>query len=192
MELNKIYNQDCLEGMKQIPDSSVDLVVTDPPYGMGFVSNMRKNKYDAIANDDNLDFLPKFLDQTKRVMKDSTAIYCFCSWHNVDVFKRELEARFSLKNLLVWVKPTGGMGDLECGYSPAHEFCFYASKGHAPKLNGKREPDVLQFSKTGNKLHPTQKPVELMRYLVQKSSQRGGVYFGPVHGLGNYSGGLCA
>ena len=46
--MNKIYNEDCLEGMKQIPDNSINMILTDPPYGMSFRSNHRKNKYENI------------------------------------------------------------------------------------------------------------------------------------------------
>ncbi|UGL60742.1 DNA methylase [Staphylococcus phage vB_SauM-HM01] len=44
LELNKIYNEDCLEGMKKIPDNSIDLIVTDPPYLINYKTNWRKNK----------------------------------------------------------------------------------------------------------------------------------------------------
>lgn len=56
-ELNKIYNMDCLEFMKQVPDNYFDLVLTDPPYGMDFQCNFRdeKNKHKKIANDNNTD-----------------------------------------------------------------------------------------------------------------------------------------
>lgn len=68
IELNKIYNMDCLEGMKEIPDGSVDLVLIDPPYGIDFKSGRSKNKeyrdnlksVNGILNDkDNIDFLCK-------------------------------------------------------------------------------------------------------------------------------------
>lgn len=57
MELNKIHNIDCLEFMKTLPDKCIDLVLTDPPYGMEFRSNHRKEKHLEIKNDTNLDWL---------------------------------------------------------------------------------------------------------------------------------------
>ena len=58
MELNKIHNGDCFELMKDIESNSIDLVLTDVPYGMSFQSNHRKEKHKKISNDDNLDWLP--------------------------------------------------------------------------------------------------------------------------------------
>lgn len=54
-ELNKIYNEDCLEFMKRVPDKYFDLVLTDPPFVMSFQSNHRAEEHKVIANDDSLD-----------------------------------------------------------------------------------------------------------------------------------------
>lgn len=75
----KLIKGDCLIEMKNIPDKSVDLIVTDPPYGMNFQSHRRKEVYDKIANDVNLDWIYNFYNQYFKVMKDDTAIYSFCS-----------------------------------------------------------------------------------------------------------------
>lgn len=86
-----LYCGDCLELMKNIPDGSVDLVLTDPPYGMAFQSNYRKEKYNEIQNDKSLEWLEGYIWECYRVLKNNSAIYCFCSWHNVDVFKQAIE-----------------------------------------------------------------------------------------------------
>lgn len=58
LELNKIYQMDCLEGMKMVPDGSVDLIITDPPYLIDYQSNFRKQKFDKISNDkDNYELI---------------------------------------------------------------------------------------------------------------------------------------
>ena len=134
MELNKIYNMDCLEFMKTLPDKCIDLVLTDPPYGMSFQSNHRTVKHEKIVNDNNLDWLPDFIKESYRLLKDNTHAYFFCSFHNVDVFKQEIEKYFEVKNILVWVKNNTGMGDLEGDYAPQYEFCIYSRKGNR-KLN---------------------------------------------------------
>ena len=59
----ELIQGDCLEKMKDIPDGSIDLILTDPPYGMSFQSNYRKYKYDNIKNDNNLDWLDDFSNQ---------------------------------------------------------------------------------------------------------------------------------
>ena len=87
----ELRHGDCLELMKNIPDGSVDLVLTDPPYGMAFKSNYRKEKYNEIQNDKSLEWLERYISECCRVLKNNSAIYCFCSWHNVDVFKQAIE-----------------------------------------------------------------------------------------------------
>ena len=79
MELNKIYNEDCLEGMKKIPDSSIDLIVTDPPYLINYKTGNRKDKEHrfgkVILNDDNEDLIKGYIKECYRILKDDTAMY---------------------------------------------------------------------------------------------------------------------
>ena len=100
----ELWQGDCLELMKNIPDSSIDLVLTDPPYAMNFQSNYRKEKYNKILNDKNLNWLESYINECYRIMKDNTCLYCFCSWHNIDIFKKAIENKFKLKNILIWEK----------------------------------------------------------------------------------------
>ena len=88
---------DCLERMKEIPDGSVDMVLTDPPYGMNYQSNWRTatDKFEKIHNDEGLDWLDEFVDECWRVMADNTAAYVFCSWHKADIFKQAFERKFT-------------------------------------------------------------------------------------------------
>ena len=169
MGLNKIYNMDCLEFMKTLPDKCIDLVLTDPPYGMSFQSNHRTVKHEKIVNDNNLDWLPDFIKESYRLLKDNTHAYFFCSLHNVDVFKQEIEKYFEVKNILVWVKNNTGMGDLEGDYAPQYGFCIYSRKGNR-KLNEGRHSNILQFNRTGNIHHPTEKPLDLFSFLIRKIS----------------------
>src|SRR5690554_5861405 len=97
LEINKIYNMDCLEGMKVIPDNSIGLIVTDPPYLMNYKSNRRvvKEKFDYIMNDVNAkDLISEYIKECFRILKDDTSIYMFCSWHHIDFFKIEFEKHF--------------------------------------------------------------------------------------------------
>ena len=68
--INKVVHLDWEVGIKNIPDNSIDLVVTDPPYGMSWQSNVRKVKHKKIVGDDNLEWLPNWVEQLKRVVKD--------------------------------------------------------------------------------------------------------------------------
>lgn len=77
---------DCLELLKSLQDNSVDLVVTDPPFGVNFQSHRRKEKYEHIQNDDNLEFLPELMVELNRVLKPDTHIYMFCAFKTIDIF----------------------------------------------------------------------------------------------------------
>lgn len=184
---------DCLERMKEIPDGSVDMVLTDPPYGMDYQSNRRTatEKFNKIAQDDGLSWLDGFCDELHRVMRNNTAAYVFCSWHKVDVFKVALERHFKVKNLLVWVKNNHGSGDLTGAYAPKHEFVFFVHKGRCLLRDGRR-PDILEFPKVsgGKMVHPTEKPIEMLERLIMDASDEGDTILDPFMGSGT-TGAAC-
>ena len=180
---NRIICADCLDILKQLPDKCVDLVLTDPPYGMLFQSNHRQEKYDKIENDDNLDWIDEWCEQINRVKKDDSHIYIFCSWHNVDVFKHTVEKFFPVKNILIWQKNNTGMGDLFNDYAPEYEMILYCNPNNK-KLNGGRDSNILRYKRTQNELHPTQKPVDLFAYLIQKSTNENGLALDCFSGSG--------
>lgn len=165
----RFYLGDCLEVMKAIPDGVVDMIATDPPYGMDFQSNYKIEKHDKIANDKELSWLPELVKQSYRVAKENSAHYFFCSFHKIDIFKQEIEKYFKIKNCLVWEKNNTSMGDLKGDFAPKVEFIIFAQKGRE-LIRGKRDPNIFKFSRTGNELHPTQKPVDMMEYLIGKFS----------------------
>lgn len=178
-----LYHGDCLEKLKGVGTGTVDLVLTDPPYGMSFQSGRRSKEttHRPIANDDGLGWLPDLVGETHRVLKDGTAAYFFCSWHKIDVFKAELEKRFKVKDLLVWEKNNTSMGDLKGSFAPKLEFVFFCHKGRAT-IRGKRDPNIFKFARTKNELHPTQKPVDLCAYLISKFSDTGDTVLDPFMG----------
>lgn len=147
-----IYYGDCLEILPELP--KVDLVLTDPPYGMNFQSNHRINKHDKIKNDDKLP-----LELIKLcINKAERAAYVFCRWDNLQEMPKP-------KSVLVWVKNNWSMGDLKHEHGRKWEACcFYPKEGHEFI---KRIPDVLERNRTGNKLHPTEKPISLMTQLIE-------------------------
>jgi len=165
---------DWRDAVKQLPSSCVDLVVTDPPYGMNFQSNHRKEKHKKIEGDTDLLWVGSWVSELHRLCKPEAHLYVFCSWHNVDIFKREIEALFNIKNILIWEKNNTGMGDLEGDYAPKYEMCIFCSNGEK-KLNGGRDSNIIKAKRTQNKTHPTEKPVNLIRYFIEKSSQKGDI-----------------
>ena len=185
----KLYQGDCLEVMCGIKDKSVDLIVTDPPYLMDYQSNRRKkeDRFDKIKNDKgNYMLIQDYLEECHRIMKDNTAIYCFCSWHNIDFFKNEFEKHFKLKNILVWNKNNHGTGDLKGSYAPKHEFILFGHKGRT-LLREKRIADVIDCPKiSSNKLtHPTEKPQDLLEIFIRQSSDVGSIIFDGFMGTGS-------
>ena len=185
----KIYNDDCLKIMSNIENLSIDLVVTDPPYLMDYQSNRRKkeDRFEKIKNDKgNYELIQKYFQECFRIMKNDTAIYCFCSWHNIDFFKQEFEKYFKLKNIIVWNKNNHGTGDLKGSYAPKYEFILFGHKGRT-LLREKRVADVIDCAKvTSKKLtHPTEKPQELLELFIKQSSDIDDIVFDGFMGTGS-------
>lgn len=181
----ELYNADCLEKMKDIPNKSIDCIITDSPYGFGYQSNMKKNKDLPMFYDRNTSWLNEWLYKANKVLKDDGHLYMFAPVQKIDEFKQKIENFFIIKNILVWDKKGFGMGDLQGQYAPSYEFIIFAVKEQGRKLNGKRERDLLSFPKTKCELHPTQKPVELLEYLIEKSTNEGDVVLDPFMGSGS-------
>ena len=160
------------------------MILTDPPYGMSFQSGRRKEKYEKIKGDGDLSWLDKFIDETYRITKDNTAHYVFCSYHNIDVFKQSIERKFKVKNILTWVKNNHSTGDLKGDFAPKTEFIIFFHKGRR-FINGKRDSNVLEFAKTKNELHPTQKPVDMLEFMIEKFSDESDTILDPFMGSGS-------
>lgn len=180
---------DCIEGMKQIDNESVDLVVTDPPYLVSYATNHRKDKShefcSAIQNDDNPTLISDYIKECYRIMKPNTAMYMFCSQVKVDFFKQELEKYFRLKNMIIWVKNNWTAGDLKGQFGRQYEIIFLVNKGQKP-FNGKRLTDVWTFPRVSGstQLHQNQKPLDLIKQCVEKHSNPGDLVFDGFMGVG--------
>lgn len=196
IELNRIYQRDCIEGMRMIPEGSVDLAIVDPPYGINFRSNYRKSgtlktTTEGIANDgiDNISFLAEVIAELNRVLKPDAHVYWFTRWDKVTEQQPLLEKYFNVKNSLIWMKNNWSMGDLFGAYAGQYENILFAQKGrkHLNEVDGKtRHPDILQFNRVSpNKLrHSHEKPEELVEFLIRKSSQPGEIVLTPFCGSG--------
>jgi site-specific DNA-methyltransferase (adenine-specific) len=102
----ELIKGDCLKVMDSLIEKGIkiDCMLTDPPYGMAFQSNYRKEKYNNIKGDSNLEWLDDFASKSYELAKDNTAHYVFCSFHHIDKFKQAFEKYFKVKNILVWEK----------------------------------------------------------------------------------------
>ena len=109
-----------------------------------------------------------------RLLKLGGGFYMFCNSNHVDYFKQQIQQYFDFKNILIWIKNNHTAGDLTGAYGKKTEFIIYASKGKH-KLNGNRDVDTLFYDRiVGNEqLHQNQKPVDLLEFLINKSSNFG-------------------
>lgn len=180
----ELIHGDCFELNKNIQDESIDLIVTDPPYGISFQSGYRKVKHEKIENDVDLWWLPDWFKSQYRILKNNSHAYVFCSFHHIDKFKLSaLSAGFELKNILIWHKNNTGMGDLTGDYAPQYEFILFLTKGRRV-LNGRRDSNIIKCARTQNEHHPTEKPVNLMQFLIEKSSSPGDLVLDNFFGSG--------
>lgn len=131
----------------------VDMVLTDPPYGIEFQSNHRIKKHMKIFGDESLPLDLIWL----AISKGSNAAYIFCRWDNINQMPKP-------KSVIAWVKNNWSMGDLEHEHGRQWEaILFYPQNNHVFK---KRLPDVILADRTGNNLHPTEKPIDLITKLI--------------------------
>lgn len=192
-ELNKIYNIDCIKGMKEIPDNFIDLIVTDPPYLINYKTNHRKdtrknNRLDfgtIIQNDDNPELIVDYIKECYRIMKNNTAMYIFCSPKTSVFFELELEKYFTIKNRIMWVKNNWTAGDLEAQFGQQYEIIFLVNKGRC-LFNGERLTDVWNFDRVSGdeQIHQNQKPQPLIELCIKKHSKENDIIFDGFMGSG--------
>lgn len=182
--------QDCIAGMRAMPDESIDLVVSDPPYLIGYRSHHRKNKAhdfcSEIQNDSNPNLIADYLKECYRILKQDSACYVFCSSKTLDFFKNAAQdAHFTLKNTMIWLKNHWTAGDLTAQFGQQYEPFLLLNKGRAI-INGKRLSDVWQFDRVfgPKQLHQNQKPVPLIAQCIEKHSQPGDIVFDGFMGSG--------
>ena len=193
MDIDLLHG-DCLELMKDIPDGSVDMILTDPPYLQGYKTNRRKdNRHEfssEILNDTPQTgslMIVKFLELSYQKLRNNSSILVFCNTNKIDFFKQEIEkAGFKIKNIIVWVKNNHTAGDLKASFGHQYEFVILANKGRR-FINGNRDNDVMFFDKVAGKeqLHQNQKPVDLLQYLVEKLSDSNNTILDPFMGSGS-------
>jgi len=187
---NRLLHGDCIELLKNIEDESIALLLTDPPYGMNYKSNHRIVKdylSTPILNDDENAFRTfdlMFKTIQPKLLPDAHA-YVFATWKTYPIFEKIISEHMIIKNVIVWDKMNHSAGDLD-NYADRYELIIFASKGDR-KLNGGREPNIMQCNRVaGNeKLHPTQKPVELLKHLIEKSTAPKECVCDPFMGVGS-------
>ncbi len=169
--------------------SKADMVFTDPPYGMSYEGGRGKKKFGMIANDDaqGADLIALVRDAlvgAKTYSKAGGAAYVCFPWRTYAQFENAMqECGFDISACIVWDKKSIGLGHQH--YRPQHEFIFYSKGG---SFHGNRsESDVWYMSRgsTGEYVHPTQKPVELIVRALNNSSKSGDVVIDCFGGSGS-------
>jgi site-specific DNA-methyltransferase (adenine-specific) len=181
MELNKIILADCVKFMRQMPSNSVDLIITDPPYG----DNISYYGQKVIDNNENPLMNCLALVEFYRILKKNKTMYNFTNWKHLPFLNEFITryTKFKIKQVLVWRKPNFGLG-----YAFRHQFelILVLEKGK-PKYNLTNFSDV-QDSKymVGTKeTHPHQKPIDLLMKMIDHSSKEGDLVFDPFCGSGS-------
>lgn len=172
MKIN-IKNIDCLQGIKSLPDNSVDCICADPPYFLGLTSNGKKGN----LSDLNIakPFYTELFRQFNRVMKDNATLYWFCDWRGYAFYYPLLAEHVPVKNLIVWNK-LSGPGNC---YTHNHEFIIYGCKGNKNQ-GGSAVWDIKGFThpqtrkEEGKQLIRVQKPLEVIRKILEDGAPRGG------------------
>jgi site-specific DNA-methyltransferase (adenine-specific) len=176
---------DCLERMKEISDSSVDMVLTDPPYGMSLTPQRASGRFhgEKIRNDGDLMWVGAFFGECFRVVKNNSAAMFFCNHYCVSEFIASAKsAGFEVKNLIVWDKGHFGMGG---NWRPVHELILICTKGRfVTKSNNLKT--IIKFKKVHHSkaVHPTEKPIDMLEHLIFEPDYEPQAILDPFMGSG--------
>ena len=188
---NSFKHGDCLEILEQLPDSSIDIVITDPPYGISYISN-RSQYDDSITKrgllNDGKDEAFELLDKTCKILQRKCAqnshLYFFCSWSVFSQFEHIIGNYFTIKTPIVWDKGNKGSGDLENDWGNQTELIIFCIKGK--KTINYRRGNVISVPRlhSSKMVHPTQKPIDLINQLLDVSYFQGDLVVDPFMGSG--------
>jgi len=169
---------DCIRLMQSFPANSVNLILTDPPYLVNYSDRSGR----TIENDKNGDWLPTAFKEMYRVLDQNKFCVSFYGWHKIDLFfDAWKEAGFRAVGHLTFPKRyTSKTRYLRY----QHESAYLLAKGN-PQIPEYVIGDVLDWTYSGNKLHPTQKPLGILIPLIKSFSNFGDVVLDPFAGSGS-------
>ena len=199
----KLYNDDCLNVLKNIETESIDLVVTDCPYHIvsgGCTNIPRKdevggmfNRRNAFIREDvtsgklfennDIEF-EEWLPEVYRVLKQGTHCYIMINARNLKDLQTEAEkVGFEFQNILIWYKQNATPNRY---YLNAYEMILMLKKGSARNINNMGCKNVLEIQNIlDGKTQPTEKPVRLNEILIANSSDKGEIVLDPFMGTGS-------
>ena len=187
-----IKNGDSLEILETLEDGCIDIVLTDPPYGINYVSN--RSIYDesitkrGLLNDkkdEAFDLLDKVCEVLSRKTAINSHLYFFCSWSVFSSFENIISKYFTIKTPIIWDKGNKGSGDLDNDWGNQTEIIIYCVKGK--KLVNLRRGNLINIPRlhTSKMIHPTQKPNDLLKQILEVSATKGDFIVDPFMGSGS-------
>jgi site-specific DNA-methyltransferase (adenine-specific) len=182
----RIVQSEACKLMRSIPEDSVQVVIADPPYGIAYHSNyyVGKNPHAPVARDWNFQ-IGEFLNVAGRALRVGGVLYLFTRWDVYPLWASSVMPPLDLKNVIVWKKDNWSAGDLAGDFGNQYELLMMLTKGKHVR-RGHRWSNVWEFARVPAKkmLHPTQKPVELVRRAIEASSDIGDLVVDPFSGSG--------
>jgi site-specific DNA-methyltransferase (adenine-specific)/modification methylase len=191
---------DSREHMKEIPDHSIDLILTDPPYNLGKYSTgninpkWRKEINNDIAKWDKITFNPsEWLKPFKRVLKPEGNIFAFTSYNLLGKWHEVFDPEFDVFQFMVWHKtnPTPKIHKVSFLNSCELMVCVW-NKGHTWNFSRQNEmhnfietPICMGKERLKDPKHPTQKPIRVLQKVVKIASNKGDIVLDPFMGVGS-------
>lgn len=194
MELNRIYNEDCLEGMKRIKSGSVDLLLTDPPYNISVKNNFKTmgragidfGEWDKEFNQE------EWIKSIKKLLSKNGSAIIFNDWKNLGDIARSCEKEgLVIKDMLRWEKTNPMPRNRDRRYITDFECAVWVTNKNAKWVFNRQSESYQRPSFLHNVVggkekngHPTQKPIKLMEDLIKIHSNEGDIVFDPFIGSG--------
>jgi len=175
---------DCLEIMKQLPDKCIDLVLTDPPYFLPAQHYQTRKRFKRNFSDLGIleTFYKLIFEQIERIIKDNGSIYWFCDGQSYSLFYYYLY--FFTKSLrpLIWDKVNAFNG---YGWRHQHELIIWAEMPESKPIRT-GDGDIIRIApvKIDDRQHPAEKPIELFKKLIDKSTEKDTIVIDPFIGGG--------
>lgn len=179
--INKVHNIDAIKLLKKMKDSSVDLFLTDIPYEkVNKKSNGLRKLDKGNANVKTFE-LKDFLPEVDRVTKGSG--YIFCGKEQVSEIFNFFNEKKHTTRLMIWEKTNPNPMNCQHVWMSGIETFVYFKKPKAV-FNEHYKNSVVRFSNGGSKIHPTEKPLKLFKYLIEVSSNKNNLVCDPCVGSG--------
>ena len=167
----QLFHGDCLELMKNIPDGSIDMILCDLPYGeVNRKSSGLRNLDKSVADNCSIDF-EKLISEYKRTLKNGT-VYLFCGTKQISLLTELLQNNGFSTRLGLWEKSNPSPMNGDKVWLSGAEFCVIGRQAKAT-FNRHCEKPIWKYPCGRNKFHPTQKPTEMLEYLIESSTNPG-------------------